>query len=105
MKNVLRAKLPEVVDRFAEALVQLTPEELGRMLGIGVARPRLRIPSVLSPRERAVYELTVQGHPAREIARKLKLTAACVYTYRSQINAKLRKAPELVARAARGGLL
>jgi DNA-binding CsgD family transcriptional regulator len=109
MKQLLKAKLPEVVDRFAEALVQLTPEELGRMLGVGVPRhprrTRLGL-AVLSPRERAVYDLVVYGRlNSREIARALKIHEGTVATHKHRINAKLRKAPELVARAARGGLL
>lgn len=60
----------------------------------------------LSPREREVLQLVVEGHTSTEIAGKLGLSPKTVETYRSRLMTKLglRNLPELVKFAILHGL-
>jgi DNA-binding NarL/FixJ family response regulator len=60
----------------------------------------------LSPREREVLQLVVEGYSAPEIGAKLALSPRSIDTYRSRIMAKLgiNNLPDLVKFAIRHGL-
>jgi RNA polymerase sigma factor (sigma-70 family) len=61
----------------------------------------------LSPREREVLILVVEGRTSREIARVVGVKPSTIDTYRSRIMAKLRieDLPSLVRFAVRHGLI
>ena len=61
----------------------------------------------LSPREREVLVLVVEGRTSKEIARLLGVLPSTVDTYRSRLMAKLevRDVPALVRLAIRHGLI
>ena len=63
--------------------------------------------SALSPREREILQLVVEGHSSAAIASTLGLASTTVDTYRSRLMAKLQvnNVPELVRFAIRHGLL
>jgi DNA-binding CsgD family transcriptional regulator len=109
MKSVLAAPLPEVVDRFAESILSLTPEQLGRLLRIAgnVLEVFSRSRVLLSPREREVYDRVVAGETNDRIAIALGVGKGTIQTYRSAINRKLgaSSTADLVRIAAREGLL
>lgn len=63
----------------------LTSELLGSALGPHAASPM----SALTEREFEVFRLIGQGHAAKAIARKLKLSANTVETYRERLRKKL----------------
>lgn len=61
----------------------------------------------LSPREREVLKLVVDGKTSKEIAAMIGVKPASVHTYRSRIMAKLEigDVPSLVRLAIRHGLI
>lgn len=63
--------------------------------------------SILSPREREVVQLIVEGYPSAEIARVLSLATSTVDTYRARIMQKLQitTLSELIKFAIQNGLI
>lgn len=74
-----------------------------RMNRAGSSGPLL----ILTPRERDVFELTVRGTPAREIAARLAISQRTVDTHRTRVLRKLElhSTADMVRFAARLGLL
>lgn len=77
-------------ERLAPTILRTIAADLARRWGDrvdGEARERF---SLLTPREREVLELVVEGLPSREIAMRLRLSEKTVEVYRSHINRKMR---------------
>lgn len=77
-------------ERLAPTILRTIAADLARRWGNhvdGEARERF---SLLTPREREVLELVVEGLPSREIAMRLRLSEKTVEVYRSHINRKMR---------------
>lgn len=88
---------PEIVDRVIEHSLNQKPEQNGE-----TPDPLAR----LSPREREVLQLVVEGKSSAEIAEILYLSPKTVETYRGNLMRKLelQNLPELVKFAIRHGL-
>jgi DNA-binding NarL/FixJ family response regulator len=85
---------PEILERVVERSLSLQPEETKDPL------------ASLSPREREVLQLVVEGRSSAQIAEVLHLSPKTVETYRSNLMKKLeiQTLPELVKFAIRHGL-
>jgi len=110
MKVVRTAPLHELVDRFAESIVHLTPDAIGRLLEAAERAPAIAksISSlVLSTRERQVYDLVVQGSKNADVSTRLGISLKTVQTHRAKINKKLgaHSTTDLVRIAASQGIL
>ncbi len=69
--------------------------------------PKASLLDELSPREREVLQLVVEGNSSAQVAQKLNLSPKTVDTYRSRLMAKLglKNLPELIKFAIRNGIV
>jgi FixJ family two-component response regulator len=106
MKDLIACALSDLVERHAEVLLRMTPDELGKMLGVrAVTQAHL---ATLSGREREVYDLVVlYGSTNAQISTTLLISVKTVQTHRAKINRKLgaRSTADLVRLAAAQGVL
>ncbi len=87
--QALRSVRPDVVVLDA-ALVEGVARTGHRARGVRGERDGRRAVESLSPRERQVLVLTVQGYSASEIGERLAISPKTVETYRSRLMSKLR---------------
>lgn len=111
LKASAGAELVAAVRSVSQGLRYLTPrvadlmvdEYLRQRSADDAADPLAR----LSPREREILQLVVEGHSSAEIAHRLSLSPKTVDTYRSRLMAKLDigNLPDLTRFAIRHGLI
>jgi DNA-binding NarL/FixJ family response regulator len=99
LKNALDLDLAEAVRRVAEGLTVIDPAMQ--------AQASAGSPSKLTPRERQVLQLIVEGRSNKEIAGLLGLSANTVAVHRANIMGELgiHNTAELVVYAIRNGLV
>jgi DNA-binding NarL/FixJ family response regulator len=84
-RNILLA-----IRRVLQGQIYLSPELASSLIGrLVTASPAASPTSLLADRELQVFQLTGQGLPIRQIARRLHISAKTVETYRARIREKL----------------
>lgn len=107
VKEELFTELARAIRTVAAGQVYLSPPVAGMVVEGFVRQLDREVPAgVLTPREREVLQLIVEGHTTPEIARNLHLSARTVTTHRQHLMDKLdiHTVAELTKYALREGL-